>query len=225
MAATTTVKNIIDQRVKVVLQELAPDGIRWTNAELLCWLNESYQVIVGLRPDSAAVNESIELKAGTKQIIPDKGMRLLDVVRNLSESGMAILVCDRRQLDMTVRNWHGEKESDEIEHFVFDEMDPRHFYVYPPAAEGTRVEIIYSAVPPPHGDYETSKGDVIRLDDSYAPAIVDYILYRAFAKDADFAGNANRSAMHYNAFNTQLGGKGRMDMSGSPNAGGVARTA
>lgn len=217
--AVTTVENLI-QRVKITLQEVTADGTRWTNDELVSWLNEAYQAIIGLRPDAASVNESLALVAGTKQQIPAVGLRLLDVVRNLSGSQQAILVCDRRQLDATRRGWHSEDQSSAIEHFVFDEMAPRHFYVYPPAAAGTSVEIIYSQVPAPHdADYDISLSDVIKLDDSYAPALVDYILYRAYSKDADFAGNANRAAMHYNAFNTHLGGKGQMDIGTSPNAG------
>lgn len=216
--AVTTVENIV-QRTKTTLQEVTADGTRWTNEELITWLNEAYQSIIGLRPDAASANESLNLVAGTKQTIPASGLRLLDVVRNMGGSKRAIMVCDRRQLDATRRGWHGEPESSEIEHFVFDGMAPRHFYVYPPSAAGVEVEIVYSRVPEPHSpNFSISKTDTIKLDDSYAPAIVDYILYRAYSKDADFAGNANRAAMHYNAFNTQLGGKGQMDMGTSPNS-------
>lgn len=218
--AITTVGDVLT-RVKTTLQELSESGTRWTNDELMRWLNESYQAIAGLKPDASSINEPLPLAVGTKQTIPANGLRLIDVVRNVateSDKG-AIVLCSRAQLDATRRGWHNETPSLNIEHFVFDEMDPQHFYVYPPAAEGASIEIIYSQVPAAHNAYPGSRYNPIRLDDSYVPAIVDYILYRAYSKDADFAGNANRSTSHFQAFSAALGTKVKVDVVSSPNTG------
>jgi len=49
------------------------------------------------------------------------------------------------------------------------------------------------------------------LDDVYSNSILDYILYRSYQKDSEFAGNAERSMMHYRSFANALGVKTNAD--------------
>ena len=44
----------------------------------------------------------------------------------------------------------------------------------------------------------------ISVVDTYANALMDYILYRAFSKDAEFAANAARATAHYGAFSSAM---------------------
>jgi len=216
--AVTTAGNIVDN-VKLVLQEITESGTRWANEELIGWLNEFYQAVVQLRPDAFSVNEYLTLVAGTKQTIPTSGLRLLDVIRN--QSGTAVMVTTRRALDSTRRAWHSDTQSAVIEQFVYDELDPTHFYVYPPATAAASIEILYSAVPTPHN---ASQGlgvvgsQLFKLSDAYAPVATDYILYRAYSKDAEHAANLQRSQMHFQSYMQQMGGKAQSDAQASPNA-------
>lgn len=213
-----TVESVIE-RVKATLLEVGAEGTRWKNDELLGWLNESYQAIVGLRPDASAVNATFTHTANTtKQFLPDDGIRLLDVVRNLAGDQSAIRRIDRKQLDDIYPGWHGEAASETIEHFIFDEMDPRVFYLYPRPSAGASVEIVYSAVPDLHtGTFEAVKTENVKLDDTFAPSMVDYILFRAFTKDADSPMSASRATTHYQVFTTQLGVKSNVARAASPN--------
>lgn len=220
--AVTTVSAIINN-AKLVLQEVTASGTRWANEELIGWLNEFYQAAVQLKPDAYSVNEEMELTPGTKQEIPASGLRLIDVVRNtgLTSDQMAVMVTTRRALDSTRRTWHSDPASANIEQYVFDDLDPTTFYVYPPAESGAALEIIYSAVPEPHdksGGLEVIGSDKFKLNDAFVPVALDYILYRAYAKDAEHAANLNRSQMHYNAYMQQLTGKVQTDQVASPNA-------
>jgi len=86
--------------------------------------------------------------------------------------------------------------------------NPKVFYVYPPAQSAT-TELVYSSVPMPHAD---STG-TIKLDDRYAPAILDYMLYRAYQKDADYAANDQRSQTAYQTFLNSLGVQGSTPIS------------
>lgn len=218
--AITTVGEIL-RRAKLILQEVTQNGTRWTNEELLGWLNESYQAIVGMKPDASSVNMEIACAQGTKQVIPDDGHRLLDVIRNVAPGagGISVMQTSRSALDATRRGWHGEAPSQTVECFVFDDHDPRHFYVYPPATATARLEIIYSSVPTPHAKAQatTASTEAIRLGDSFAPAIVDYILFRAYSKDAEHAANLNRAQMHNGAFITALGAESQAGVLYSPN--------
>lgn len=214
--SATTVGEII-RRAKLVLQEVSTEGVRWTNGELIGWLNESYQAIVGVKPDASSVNTIVTCQAGTKQTIPADGDRLLEVVRNIS-TGLSVIKTTRQALDATRRRWHSEPEAPEIEHYIFDDADPKTFYVYPPAEAGLGIELIYSSVPTGHdGNLSVVESEVIKLADGFAPAMVDYILMRAYSKDAAHAANLNRAQLHANAYQTQLGLKAQGEMAFSPN--------
>ncbi|WLD56885.1 hypothetical protein NFC81_09090 [Salinispirillum sp. LH 10-3-1] len=214
--ATTRVRELIDD-AKRILQEVSEEGTRWTNVELLAWLNESYKAIVQVKPDANTASASIDLVDGTRQSIPADGLRLLDVVRNTE--GMAVSLIDRQYLDLFDRDWHRLPEQDNIEHFTFDERDPKRFYVYPPATFGTEVDVVYSKVPASHEESALEDENVtINIDDAYAPVMLDYILYRSFAKDSDDGGNMNRSMVHRQAFRESLGLSVQTDLMNSPNA-------
>ncbi|MBW5800677.1 phage adaptor protein [Halomonas elongata] len=220
--ALTTVGTVINN-AKLVLQEVTSAGTRWTNEELIGWLNESYQAIVQIKPDASTENASHELAEGTRQQIPADGLRLIDVVRNTASGSkkMGIMVASRQSLDTTRRGWHADPPSIDIEQYIFDDQDPTRFYTYPPAATGAEVEIIYSAVPAPHDVSQGLEGlanEAIKLNDSFGPIITDYILYRAYSKDAEHAKNLNRAQLHMEAYMTALGQKVEVDRSISPNA-------
>jgi hypothetical protein len=74
----------------------------------------------------------------------------------------------------------------------------------------TKVDITYSAYPsdvtePAAGtDYTDVTGN-IDLPDIYGNIVLDYILYRAYTKDSEYAGNAQRAQAHYQAFGNALG--------------------
>jgi hypothetical protein len=54
---------------------------------------------------------------------------------------------------------------------------------------------------------------MIGIDDIYANALLDFILYRAYNKDAEFAGNATRAQVHMMGFASSLGVKSKIDAS------------
>ena len=49
--------------------------------------------------------------------------------------------------------------------------------------------------------------EVIRIDDSFANALLDYMLFRAYNKEAEASSIAKATA-HYQAFQNSLGVKG-----------------
>lgn len=196
--AVTTVQSLI-RKASTILQDAG--NVRWAEDELLGWLNQSYQQIVLLRPDASTKSAMVSLQNGTRQFIPSDAARLIDIPRN--QGGAAIRYLDRSVLDSIEPNWHASSASSVIEHFLYDANNPREFFVYPPA-QGATVELVYSFVPSIHSVIS----DFIRLDDRYAPAILDYMLYRAYQKDADYAANDQRSQMAYQTFLNSIGAQG-----------------
>ena len=81
---------------------------------------------------------------------------------------------------------------------------------------------MYADLPTAHAlsaanlDPASSSSDVILIDDTYISAILDWILYRAFSKDAEFAANAARAGAHYQTFMSSIGTKTQSDVASAP---------
>jgi hypothetical protein len=205
---TTTAKQLID-RAQVILQDTT--NTRWPRTELLNWLNDAQRQIVLHRPDAHAVNEDFSVTVqNTLQTLPANALRLIDVVRNTT--GRSVTHVDRRILDEQSPNWHTENASDQVEHYIYDDRDPRRFYLYPLPTVNVSVQIVYSSAPVSIG----TETDVIGLDDIYANPILDFMLYRAYSKDADYAANGQRMITHMQAFSDALGVKTQIDQFYSP---------
>lgn len=219
--ATVRVTHIIN-RARTILQETTDPGVRWPVTELQNWLNDAYREIILLRPDANSESNNFVCVEGTRQMLTSRfpnALRLLDIVRN--QHNRAVRLIDRTILDDQRRGWHGETPTTKIEHYIFDPKLPREFMTYPPAANGAILELAYSSVPTEHTLTEAqlinpATAETIKLVDSYSNAILDYILYRAFTKDAEYAANFERAAAHYSAMQSSLGIKTQSDTAANP---------
>lgn len=205
---TLTAAYTID-KAELILQDTT--NIRWSEAELLGWFNDGQREIVMVRPDTYVQTVSHPLVAGTRQTIPSNGYQLIKVVRNMGANGTTpgrvVRKVPEEQLDSSTPDWHASTPSAITLHYTFDPRQPRSFYVYPPAVAGNTVELVYSTSPPPLA----AKTDVQLIDDVYANALLDYVLYRAYSKDATSAANIPRATAHRQAFENSLGLKAAAD--------------
>lgn len=206
--ATVKVIDLID-RAETVLQDTT--NTRWAQAELLSYLNDAQREIVMQRPDAKVTNATLTCAASSKQTLPSGALRLIDIIRNTN--GKAITQIDRKILDVQNPSWHTGSANTVVEHFMYDPADPKNFYVYPVPANSVQIEIAYSqsTTDITIANYSTST-DVIGLDDTYSNAILDYMLYRSYQKDSDFAGNMQKVATHYQSFANSIGLKTRADL-------------
>lgn len=185
-------------------------SVRWPVNELVRYLNDGQREVVLYRPDSMVTNTTVTLAFGAKQSLPANGSKLIDVIRNTSGNKRSVRMTDRHILDSQTPNWYNLTGATEILHYMYDPRDPKVFYVYPPAASsGASIDLVYSAYPtditePADGAVYTAVTGNISLPDIYANLLTDYILYRAYTKDAEYAGNAARAQAHYGAFQSAL---------------------
>ena len=184
-------------------------NVRWTAAQMLEWLNAGMREIVVLKPEAYVKNESVKMAAGTKQALPAGGFTFIDINRNMGANGTTPgrvpRFIEKKVIDAENPNWHKDAAKAEILHYTFDERDPSHFYCYPPqpAANQGYAELVYSAAPP-----DTASGIAIPLDDVYANPLVDYLLYRAYAKDPI---HADKAVLYNQSFMTMVLGKKKFD--------------
>ena len=100
------------------------------------------------------------------------------------------------------------------------ETRPDHDYSF--VVEVDNNEVVYADAPGVHALSEASldpagaNTEVIKLDDVYLSAIIDWVLYRAFSKDAEHAANASRAGAHHSAFISGIGDKTKSDVSSAP---------
>jgi hypothetical protein len=191
--ATTAQSIILD--AQTALQDLA--GVRWSATELVRHLNRGQRDIQTVRPDTTAVLATLALVAGFKQTIPVAAASLIDIPANTS--GTRITKVDTVLLDATLASWRSATAAATVVHFMHDMRLPRQFLVYPPATTSASVDIEYSAYPTdvttPSGDglaYTTVSGN-ISLNDQWSTALLCVVLHYAYAKDAEYGGNAGLS--------------------------------
>lgn len=209
---TLTAGSIVD-KAELVLQDTS--NVHWTEAELLGWLNDAQRQIVMLRPDASSTVAVITLVAGSKQSLPSGALRLLEITRNMgngSTPGEAVRLVDREALDAHLPTWHTAAQVATAKHYVYDERAPRTFYVYPPSnGTSSSVEAIYSVAPTD----VAAVGNAITLDDIYENQLLDWILYRAFSKDAE-VGSMEKAMAHFSSFTSALGAKSGTDIAFGP---------
>jgi hypothetical protein len=205
---TITAQSILN-KAAIVLQDTT--NIRWPVTELLTWLNDGQREISAMRPDVTNVIETVKLVPGTRQSLPATGQQLLAVRRNMLSSGLAggdaIRKVPMDLLDSQRPGWHVEPISNVIKHYVYDPRTPRTYYVYPPANTTAWVEIVYDAPPA----MLSNVTDVISLDDEYSNMLLEYVLFRAYSKDHDQIGNAERAMAHRQMFDSMLSAKNTVD--------------
>lgn len=216
-----TVQSVID-RVQSVLQDTT--GVRWpVVSELVLWVNDAQREVALLKPDASAVNTTVTLVTGTKQEIPAASNRLLKVVRNMSAAiggtgARAIRLVDLSVLDAQSPDWHDPSVTGDaahtnvVKHYAYEESNPRNFYVYPGVSGNAYVELIYSANPA-----TVTPSDNLSIPDIFANAIMNYVLYMAYMKDAESAGNQQRASSHFQLFMASVTGKGQIDSITNPN--------
>lgn len=183
---------------------------RWSVAEWVRYLNDGRREIGVSRPDLLATTIDLTLVAGARQVLPVEAVKLLNVRRNVSVSSRVIRQCPREILDALDPDWMGAPETTEVIHFTHDPRVAREFYVYPPATAGLVVEAVCSVLPTGIAEpvAPATHADVlgnIEIPDTLANTLVNYMLYRAYAKDSESPSSAARAQAYYSAFVSGLG--------------------
>lgn len=203
---TTTARSIIE-RAHTVLSDA--DGVRWPAYELVAWLNDAQRQYLVKRPDQKVTTEAVSLVAGFRQTIPANAIALQDIPNNAAGGKRRIDKINMWTLDAVSPNWRSSTPSTEVRHFMHDLREPRVFQVYPPAATGAAVDMTYTPYPtdvpiPVDGAIASTVTGNIDLPDHAAEALLNFVLYKAYSKDAEFGGNSNTAAGYLALFNAAV---------------------
>lgn len=196
-------------------------NVRWAIPELLMWISDAQREICLYKPDACVKTQVLNLVTGTKQMLPSDGVTLLDITRNMGTTGTvpgrSVRLVTREILDAQLPDWHNSTAAAEVKHYTHDRQNQKIFYVYPPqpAVSQGSLEISYSAIPS-----ELTINDTITVDDTWQSTLINYTLYRAYSKEAEYTVNPQLAAAYYQAFIALLTGKTQAEVVGAPAAGG-----
>lgn len=198
-----TLASALIGKAKILAQDTT--AIRWPDVEWLGWMTDAEREICIIRPSAFSKIASIPIIAGSKQAIPAGGIVFIEYIRAMGAGGATpgnvARKVPRQLLDSQNPSWHMMAATAAPTHYVFEPQAPKTFYVYPPNVGGQTSEVIYGATPAPI----TEVWNNINLDDVYGSPIIDYMMYRAYLKDSEMIGNAERSMLFRKAFENTMG--------------------
>ena len=211
---TITAQTVLDKAV-IQLNDLT--SVRWSRPELLRWLNDAQRQIVLMQPSSSNTTTTMQLVAGTRQSIPSDGWLLLDVYRNMgltgTTPGRAVRIVSKELMDGFNPDWHWDTPAAAAKNYVYDMQDQTAFWVYPPNTGTGYLQFNYARVP---GDL-TLESQAISVSDILQTAILDYVMYRACSKDAEYAPGLQLAQGYWATFSGALGAKNAGENANSPN--------
>jgi len=182
-----------------------------------------------LRPDATARIVTVSLTGGDYYKVDDlllpaalKTLRFLRLIRNVAPESRheVIRSASRTAMDAIMPSWRSVGPSYDIKNYLTDAEDNLGFYVFPaapvpdavanPPVTPAQVELMYSAIPAPialPGEGKTWEDitGALTTETVFDTALVEYVLSRAFSKDAEYGGNGARAASHFGSYQQALG--------------------
>ena len=200
---TLTAASIINKAV-IQLNDLS--AVRWTRAELLTWLSDAQRVMILAAPSTGETTGMVTTVPGIKQTIPMDGWLLIRANRNMGSSGTSsgrvLQLVQEEELTKNNPTWSSDTATGSAVAYSYAPILKNVFWVYPPAdASGNKIEVVYSQTP----TELTTESSVITVLDVYEPALLDYVMYKACSKDAEYAAGLQLAAGYLSTFNAMLG--------------------
>ena len=213
--------SVILQNVNFALDD--PNDVKYSLPQKIAAINSALQALISYRPAAASLTAMMLLVAGTRQTLPSDGVRLLKVIRNrgvsgLSDAGRAIRKADMLVQDALIPDWHTTTGQTTIDEYFYDSITPKDFYVYPPVAVSPTIgiDISYVRVLPTI----TAGSDTLPVDDYFAPALQEWMLYSLWCGDDEQNPNYAAARSHQQTFFQLLQIKASSDGAVNPKSKG-----
>lgn len=199
----STAYNII-LRAQSILQDTT--GQQWSDQALLWEVNAGQTMIAAMAPDACTVKRAVQLVSGVRQQLPADCIEAFGITRNLGTDGVTagdvIFPIDLGNLSGFMPSWEAGTPASVISGYFYDPRLPREFIVYPPAVPGIYVEAALRVNPAAimldtGGAWQTT---ALSINQRYEEALLEFVLFRAYAKDSEDAQNLSRSNLHQQAF-------------------------
>lgn len=192
-----TPQEVIDEARVLINDDNALMPSRFSDADLLGFVNQAIKRACVVRPDLFIVSANITPTVNqVEQELSSNVTRILELNRVVG--GNALGEVDKETMDRSAPSWTTETASTPI-NWMRHPRNPRKYFLYPRPATGTQIAAEYIEVP---DDYILS--DTIGLPDSYKSAIVDAVVFLAEAVD-DESVDSQRAKAFADMFMQALG--------------------
>lgn len=201
-----------------VAEILQDEGlVTWNESQLLSSLRMAIRAVCVIRPDAYTETGAIPLVAGVEQSLPAGGQRLVACYHNMNSNdviGKAVVdmvsMSDKSHID---RDWFSAAVGSSVYEVVYEENRPGAFWVSPPVTPGNKLYATWTVEPTVES---LSWSSTFPIDDKYASAAAEYMLYLSFARDSDQTPNAARAEQHKQMFFSLMQVKMTGDMMVAP---------
>jgi hypothetical protein len=199
----------------VELNDVEPlnEHVRWPVVDLAAYLTEAVAQASALKPTLFNSFVAVQLAPGVVQSVPGNFAALLDVLYNLNQAGTqttpisfggftAARALGRPSCTATYSGAY------EVRSATVHPDNDTYFYVDPPVPATPpypSVWVLGQLAPTVITQASDSVVMANATPETYRAALLDWMLYRAFAKDVESADSFKRSQAHYTSFMQFLG--------------------
>lgn len=190
----TTAAELI-QLARYLLHDQDSDCYRWSDEELLDYLNAGMKEIINLVPEANVVEEAFTITEATPlQSIPAGGTKFIKATSNDNAGAKTggIRYCEKDVLDTYDPDWYYTGASGDanrkFEHYMHDPRDPTRFYLYPQPTVSDVVWIQYAKTP----TVLSTKSETYPLRTQYERPIVEYMYFRSMTKEGRYSQAADK---------------------------------
>lgn len=208
------------RRISTILND--DDAVRWPYPERLDWLNDGAIRICSAKPNANVNPLTITLTPAGSRYALAKGTGLVRILDAVAAGVVYAPTIISPQLIAAFNPaWQSMTPQARVDHVIYDPAMPDVLFVYPPN-DGTgilHVEVTKAPTPldPPVPDDDIAAYSMaLPLGDDYMGPLLDYCLYRAYAKDASQPNALTRSQAHFQAFQIAIGEKTQRDLVANP---------
>ena len=192
---------LVSELIAEVAEQLVDKNYaRWSQDELLKYMNMGIQTFILKRPDLTKKIETVATSSNTLDL-PADGYEFISV--NHVDSH-ATQYADINRLNQLYPTWRTQTGAPVI--WTKNDFDNKTIYLYPAPSVEVSVEYVYSA-----NLTASSTADDFPIPDIYKSIIFDYMVYRAYDKDGENASEAQKAQNHLLSFATAIGDKATAD--------------
>lgn len=192
-----TPQEVIDEARILINDDNALMPERFSDAELLKFVNQAIQRACMVRPDLFIVSEDVTPTVGyVEQSFPASVTRIMEVQRVVG--GGALGEVDKETMDRSFPNWTAATADTPV-NWMRHPRNPRKYFLYPPPVTGTQINAEYIKIPDAY-----ALSDTMILPDSYKAAIIDCVVFLAEVVDNENV-ETNRAKAFFENFMQALG--------------------
>ena len=188
----------VGDSVKFVSSQLNDQGtppyVRWTQQNLIDYLNRALIQIGTFRPDAFTSSVTLTLAAGAQQTLPSAFSFLKSLYYNSSTSNCPGAPITEANLDLLRAFFKkpcgptGGASDYRVTSYSYDQRNPHIYYVSPPVPDDSVGLQVTATVVSPAPQYligDIAANTVVAIDQKYENAVEAWMLYEAYSIDTE----------------------------------------